>query len=37
MKPVQKVLDRLEGIRESNGSWKALCPAHEDREPSVLT
>ena len=35
MKPVEKVLDRLEGIRESNGSWKALCPAHEDREPSL--
>ena len=35
MKPVEKVLDRLEGIRESNGSWKALCPAHDDREPSL--
>ena len=35
MKPVEKVLDRLEGVRESNGSWKALCPAHEDREPSL--
>jgi hypothetical protein len=35
MRPVQKVLDKLEGARESNGSWKALCPAHEDREPSL--
>ncbi len=35
MKPVEKVLDRLEGVRESNGSWKALCPAHDDREPSL--
>jgi hypothetical protein len=35
MRPVAKVLDKLEGARESNGSWKALCPAHEDREPSL--
>src|SRR5829696_5737902 len=35
MRPVEKVLDRLEGARHSNGSWKALCPAHEDREPSL--
>src|SRR5215211_5928998 len=25
----------LESVRQSNGSWKALCPAHEDREPSL--
>ena len=35
MKPLEKILDKLDGIRESNGSWKALCPAHEDREPSL--
>jgi hypothetical protein len=35
MRPVEKVLDRLESVRQSNGSWKALCPAHEDREPSL--
>ncbi len=35
MRPVEEVLDRLEGVRESNGSWKALCPAHDDREPSL--
>ena len=35
MKPVEKVLDRLEGVRESNGSWTTLCPAHDDREPSL--
>jgi len=35
MRPVEKVLDGLEGIRESSGSWKALCPAHADREPSL--
>ncbi|MGF1470300.1 MAG: hypothetical protein ACFB50_00985 [Rubrobacteraceae bacterium] len=35
MKPVEKVLARLKGVRESNGSWKALCPVHDDREPSL--
>ena len=35
MKPVEKILNRLEGVRKSNGSWKALCPAHDDREPSL--
>ena len=35
MKPVEKVLDRLQGVRPSNGSWKALCPAHDDTEPSL--
>jgi hypothetical protein len=35
MRPVEKILERLGGARQSNGSWKALCPAHEDREPSL--
>jgi putative DNA primase/helicase len=35
VRPVEKVLGRLEGVRQLNGSWKALCPAHEDREPSL--
>ncbi len=35
MKPVETALARLEGVQDSNGSWKALCPAHEDREPSL--
>jgi hypothetical protein len=35
VRPVEKVLDRLGGVRQSNGSWKALCPAHHDREPSL--
>jgi hypothetical protein len=33
--PVEKVLDQLEGVVASNGSWKALCPAHDDNEPSL--
>lgn len=35
MKPVEMILERLEGVKESNGSWVTLCPAHEDREPSL--
>ena len=35
MRPIEKVLDRLGGARRYDGSWKALCPAHEDREPSL--
>jgi hypothetical protein len=32
---VEQILGRLEGVREHNGSWKALCPAHDDTEPSL--
>jgi hypothetical protein len=35
VRPVEKVLNRLDGVREFNGSWKALCPAHDDTEPSL--
>jgi putative DNA primase/helicase len=35
VRPVEKVLDRLQGVPQSNGFWKALCPVHDDREPSL--
>jgi hypothetical protein len=35
VRPLEKVLDCLEGVRQSNGSWKAICPAHDDGEPSL--
>ncbi len=35
MKPVDRVLERLEGVRERDGNYAALCPAHDDREPSL--
>lgn len=35
MRPLESVLDRLKGVQESNGSYKALCPAHRDNEPSL--
>ena len=28
-------LDRLEGVRKSGTGWKARCPAHDDRNPSL--
>ena len=36
MNPVlQNVLSRLQGVRKDGKGWKALCPAHNDREPSL--
>jgi putative DNA primase/helicase len=33
---LDRVLDRLEGVRESGGnSYMALCPVHDDRTPSL--
>ena len=28
-------LGRLEGVRKSGTGWKARCPAHDDRNPSL--
>jgi hypothetical protein len=36
MNPVlQNVLSRLQGVRKDGRGWKALCPAHDDRKPSL--
>ena len=35
MKPVEKVLEGLEGVEKNGAGWKARCPAHDDREPSL--
>lgn len=36
MTALDRFLDRLEGTRRSSPvSWVALCPAHEDRHPSL--
>ncbi|MDP9476520.1 MAG: phage/plasmid primase, P4 family [Actinomycetota bacterium] len=36
MRPLEKVLDRVEGVEEqANGYW-ALCPAHDDRNTPNL-
>src|SRR5918995_3112599 len=34
-RPVQRLLERLEGVEPRTGSYQALCPAHEDRQPSL--
>ncbi|MFN7112672.1 MAG: CHC2 zinc finger domain-containing protein, partial [Brevundimonas sp.] len=33
--PIDKVLERLQGVRRSGKGWVARCPAHEDRTPSL--
>jgi hypothetical protein len=34
-RPVRQLLERLERVETRNGSYQALCPAHEEREPSL--
>jgi hypothetical protein len=33
--PLNRVLERLKGVRKTSGGYKALCPAHDDHEPSL--
>lgn len=33
--PVDLVLSRLGGVKQTPGGWMALCPAHEDGTPSL--
>jgi hypothetical protein len=33
--PVRQLLERLERVQSRNGSYIALCPAHDDTEPSL--
>jgi hypothetical protein len=35
VKPVEILLGRLEGVRRNRNGWKALCPAHDDQNPSL--
>lgn len=35
MKPIDKVLPRLTGVRRSGQGWQALCPVHDDKRPSL--
>ena len=32
---VQRVLDRLDGVRPTGSGYEARCPSHDDREPSL--
>ncbi|MFN8113159.1 MAG: DNA-primase RepB domain-containing protein [Solirubrobacterales bacterium] len=33
--PVRKVMDHLEGVKPTATGWTALCPAHDDHNPSL--
>ena len=33
--PVARVLAKLPSARRSGRGWKASCPAHDDRHPSL--
>jgi hypothetical protein len=35
MRPVDLVLDMLEDVKQRGESYQALCPAHDDNEPSL--
>ena len=35
IKPIERVLDRLDGVEKHNGYFKALCPVHGDTNPSL--
>lgn len=32
---MSEILSRLKGVRVSRNGWSALCPAHDDRQPSL--
>ena len=32
---IDELLPRLESVRRYRGGWKARCPGHEDRDPSL--
>jgi len=34
-RPLEKVLEHLEGVREAQKGFMALCPAHDDHKPSL--
>lgn len=33
--PIETVLERLDGVRKTGGAFKARCPSHADRSPSL--
>jgi DNA primase len=35
VRPLDRVLERLENVRQQNGYFVATCPAHQDRDPSL--
>ena len=35
MTPLERVLERLEGVMRSGEQYRARCPAHDDKRPSL--
>jgi len=35
MRAIDRVVERLEGVKAHNGNFTARCPAHEDADPSL--
>ena len=35
MTTIQEWLDRLQGVRKAGSGYKAICPAHDDKNPSL--
>jgi putative DNA primase/helicase len=35
MKPIEKLLDKLDGVVKTSNGWDACCPAHDDKSPSL--
>ncbi len=33
--PIQLLIGKLDKIKEISGGWQALCPAHDDKSPSL--
>jgi hypothetical protein len=34
--PLESILSKLQGVRREGKGWKALCPAHADKNPSLF-
>jgi DNA primase len=32
---IEKILDRLQGVKRVGKRWVARCPAHDDKDPSL--
>ena len=35
VRPIDRTLERLEGVKAHNGYFMALCPAHDDQDSSL--
>jgi DNA primase len=35
MSKLEEILSRLENVKKSGSGYRALCPAHDDKNPSL--